>query len=407
MRDLLPKDHLIHQHINSVARSIGKLYGYEEVSTPILEYTKVFDRTLGDTSDVVSKEMYSFLDKSNDSIALRPEFTASIMRAYISNSLTHDLPLKYFSSGPLFRYDRPQAGRQRQFHQFNFENIGDATPYSDAEIIKLASHILTELEIIDDVTLELNSLGCMESRNSYEQALVKYFREHFDELSDESQKRLEKNPLRIFDSKNENDKVISAAAPMMEDFYTDSARDYFKEVKGHLDSLKVKYVINPRLVRGFDYYCHTAFEFTTTKLGAQSGILGGGRYNGLAKLMGGPDTPAIGFAAGIERIFLLKEYLLEPERSVCIIPIGQECLNIAITLADELRNRQIATNIDFQGKVPKRIQRAVQKNAKFAVFIGDEEIKSGKFRLKNLDTKDEKEISLDQLITEVQIKSGA
>jgi histidyl-tRNA synthetase len=401
MKDLLPRDHLVHRHIINTARAIGSLYGYEEVSTPILEYTKVFDRTLGDTSDVVSKEMYSFLDKSNDSVALRPEFTAGIMRAFISNGLQQDLPLKYFSAGPLFRYDRPQAGRQRQFHQFNFENIGSGTPYSDAETIKLASHILAKLGILEDITLEINSLGCYESRKNYEQALTGYFRKHFDELSEDSKKRLEKKPLRIFDSKNEADKLISVEAPLIEDFYTNEAANYFAEVKKYLDHLEVKYVVNPRLVRGFDYYCHTAFEFTTTKLGAQGTVLGGGRYDGLAKLMGGPDTPAIGFAAGIERIAMMRGYAPEAPRSVYIIPVSSECTDYAIDLTNKLRMQNIHTILDLQGKVPKRLQRAVEKNAKFAVFIGSEEMASGKFKLKDLDSKTESELPLEQLIKAV------
>lgn len=402
MKDLLPRDHLVHRHIIETARTIGSLYGYEEVSTPILEYTKVFDRTLGDTSDVVSKEMYSFLDKSNDSVALRPEFTAGIMRAFISNGLQQDLPLKYFSAGPIFRYDRPQAGRQRQFHQFNFENIGNGTPYSDAETIKLASHILAELGVLADVTLEINSLGCYESRKNYEQALSDYFRGRFDELSEDSKKRLENKPLRILDSKNETDKLIVLDAPLLENFYTDEAASYFAEVRRYLDQLEVQYVVNPRIVRGLDYYCHTAFEFTTTKLGAQGTVLGGGRYDGLAKLMGGPDTPGIGFAAGIERIAMMREYAPTVPRAVYIIPISPECTDFAISLANKLRNQHIHTIIDMQGKVPKRLQRAVEKNARFAVFIGTEEMASGKFKLKDLNTKTENELSLEQLIKAVK-----
>lgn len=402
MKDLLPRDQRVHRHIVSTAKAISSLYGYEEVSTPILEYTKVFDRTLGDTSDVVSKEMYNFLDKSNDSVVLRPEFTAGIMRAFISNGLPQDLPLKYFSSGPLFRYDRPQLGRQRQFHQFNFENIGNGTPYSDAETIKLACHILSELGVLADVTLEINSLGCPESRKKYDQALTDYFRSHFDKLSEDSKKRLDKKPLRILDSKNEADKLILIDAPLIEDFYTDESANYFKEVKKYLDYLEVPYVVNPRLVRGLDYYCHTAFEFTTTKLGAQTSVLAGGRYDGLAKLMGGIDTPAIGFAGGIERILLVRDFALEAPRSVYIIPISQECNDFAITLANNLRMQHIQTALDLQGKVPKRLQRAVDKNAKFAIFIGDEERANGKFKLKDLDAKTESELSYEQLIKAVK-----
>lgn len=402
MKDLLPADYLVHEHITSVAKAIGSLYGYETMTTPILEYTKVFDRTLGDTSDIVSKEMYSFIDKGGDSIAIRPEFTAGIIRAYISNNLGHNLPLKYFSYGPIFRHDRPQAGRQRQFHQFNFEHLGDASPYSDAEMIRLAAHILSDLAIIDDVTLELNSLGCQQSRTNYATALSNYFQGYFDKLSPESKIRLEKKPLRILDSKSEEDKKIVAGAPLISDFYTDESARRFEEVQKYLDSLGVSYNINPRLVRGLDYYCHTAFEFTTTKLGAQSSVLGGGRYDGLAKMMGGADTPAIGFAAGIERIALMGDYELRPPRCTYIIPIGEECFDFAMSLVNQLRMQYIHTIFDPHGKVQKRLQRAVEKNAGFAIFIGEDEIRTGKFKLKDLDSQQESELSLEQLIKRIR-----
>lgn len=398
MKDLLPEDYKVHDFIIKKAREIGELYGYKPMSTPILEYTKVFNRSMGESSDVISKEIYSFLDKSDESVALRPEFTAGIMRAFISNNLQQKLPLKFFSYGPVFRYDRPQAGRQRQFHQLNYEYIGASGSYSDAEVIKLAVDTLTSLEIEKDVTLELNSLGCVESRANYQQELVKYLNNFKDELSEDSQKRLIKNPLRILDSKNENDQKIIANAPILSEYYTDEAKKYFDELLKYLDGLDVKYKINPRLVRGLDYYCHTAFEFTATKLGAQSTILAGGRYDGLSKVMGGENVPAIGFAAGIERLALMKEYNIVSVRPVFILPIKDNNIEPCLIIADKLRLQNIPVIMYAAGKIAKRMQRAIAENAGFVIFIGDTEQENNNLKLKNLDKEEEYLMSFEQVV---------
>ena len=324
MKDLLPDDYQAQSSIIKTAEDVATIFGYRTMSTPITEYTSVFARTLGDTSEVVSKEMYSFLDRSDESITLRPEFTAGIMRAFISNGLHHQVPLRFFSYGPVFRYDRPQAGRQRQFHQINFEYLGADGPYTDAEMLKMAQTLLTDLGIMDNITLELNSIGCTESRAKYTEALTAYFSKYKNDLSPESQLRLEKNPLRILDSKSEQDKKLIPDSPVITGYYTDESKEYFDKVLEYLDILDVKYTLNPRLVRGLDYYSHTAFEFTTDKLGAQSTVLAGGRYDGLSKIMGGPELPAIGFAAGIERIALMREYQAKFARPIVIVPIGDE-----------------------------------------------------------------------------------
>lgn len=397
-KDLLPKDFAIHNYIINTAKRIGELYGYESMSTPIIEYTKVFDRTLGDTSDVISKEMYSFLDRSNESIALRPEFTAGIIRAFISNGLTYNIPLKFFSTGPLFRYDRPQLGRQRQLHQVNYEYIGAQEAYSDAETLKLAQDLLIALEVMDDVTLELNSLGCEDSRALYQKKLTEYFHDHKSTLSEDSIRRLSKNPLRILDSKDEGDKKIILNAPLVSDYYTDSARKYFDEVLEYLNLLGVKYTINQRLVRGLDYYCHTAFEFTTSKLGSQSTLIGGGRYDGLVKLMGGPDTKAIGFAGGIERLSMMREYNVTQGRSVIIMPIGDDNLGVSLVLADKLRQNNLKTIVDNKGKIDKRLVRALDQCAKYVIFIGDDERKSGKYKLKDLDKREELSLTIETIL---------
>ena len=402
MKDLLPHEWRIAKHIENIALQTGKLYGYEGFSTPILESASVFDRTLGDTSDVVSKEMYCFADKKGRLVALRPEFTASIMRAVISNGLKHKLPLKLFSSGPLFRYDRPQEGRQRQFHQVNFEYIGALGSYSDAETIALATHFLSNLGILEDITLELNSLGCSETRKSYQTALVAYFKNYLSDLSTDSKQRLEQNPLRILDSKDENDRLISKDAPVISDFYSNEAKEYFKQVRHHLDNLGINYVINPKLVRGLDYYSHTTFEFTTAKLGAQSTVLAGGRYDGLAQLMGEDEIPAIGFAAGIERLAMMCKFSLEQERPTYIIPIGNECLDYSILLINQLRKINISAIIEFDGKIGKRLQAAVSANAKYVIFIGTQELNTNSYKLKDLDTGVEQTVTIAEMLKVVK-----
>ncbi len=404
MKDLLPGDYNIFKYIENTAFNTAKLYGYEGFATPILESIAVFDRTLGETSDVVNKELYCFEDKKGRKVAMRPEFTAGIMRAYISNSMQHQLPLKLFSCGPIFRYDRPQEGRQRQFHQLNFEYLGAKTPYSDAETILTATHILQKLDIMQDLTLELNSLGCSESRDNYQAALIEYFEQHTNSLSEDSKKRLHKNPLRILDSKDKTDQEIAQNAPKIPDYYTKESAEYFGSVQKYLDNLGIKYTVNNKMVRGLDYYSHTAFEFTTTKLGAQSTVLAGGRYDGLAKLMGGPETPSIGFAAGIERIALMREYKIKTPPTIAVIPIGDECLLPAAKLAQELRNKNYICNIEHTGKVNKRIQNALDKNASHAIFIGSEELVNNNFKLKNLIQNTENTVSKEELLASIEKK---
>ncbi len=398
MKDLLPDDFRVHQYIEKIAYDTAKLYGYEGFSTPLLEYASVFDRTLGETSDVISKETYSFTSKGGDLITLRPEFTAGIVRAFISNGLKQKIPLKLFSSGPVFRYDRPQKGRQRQFHQLNFEYIGAKGPYSDAETIGLAAHILDNLNILQDVTLELNSLGCNESRKRYQSALKEYFKKHFDTLSDDSKERLEKNPLRILDSKNESDKKIANNAPIITDYYTDSASQYFEEVKSYLDKMQVKYVVNPRLARGLDYYCHTAFEFVTDKLGAQGTVLAGGRYDGLTTLMGESEIPSIGFAAGLERLSLMNDFKIPIDRPVIVIALDQNCIDYAIDITNSMRKNNLNIRLKLSGKVSKHMQNALAENASHIIFIGPDEVSKKIYKLKNLDTKSEIELSSQELL---------
>ena len=288
-------------------RAVAARYGYAEVATPIFEFTEVFARTLGETSDVVTKEMYSFTDRGGEALTLRPEYTAGVARAFISGALGQNLPVKLFCSGPMFRYERPQKGRLRQFHQIDVEVIGAPEPLADVEVIALGAQILRALGLAEHVRLELNTLGDPESRQAYRDRLVGYLSAYRDRLSPDSQARLERNPLRILDSKDEGDREILKGAPTLDASLNEASKAFFAGVRAGLDALGIAYAINPMLVRGLDYYTHTAFEFTTDRLGAQGAVLAGGRYDGLVAAMGGPDTPGIGWAAGVERLAMLLD----------------------------------------------------------------------------------------------------
>ncbi|NVN12407.1 histidine--tRNA ligase, partial [Nguyenibacter vanlangensis] len=305
--DLIGEAQLRHAHVVQTARRIAGLYGFDEWTTPIFEDTRVFSRSLGDTSDVVSKEMYTFEDRGGESLTLRPEGTAAICRALVTNGLTQSLPQKVFYAGPMFRYERPQKGRYRQFHQIGAELIGAAEPLADAETIAMGRDILAALGIAGDTVLELNTLGDAESRVAWRAALIAYFTDLRDQLSEDSLARLERNPLRILDSKAPQDRALVADAPRIGAYLTEPARAFWDGLRSALDLLGVPFRENPGIVRGLDYYGHTAFEFVTERLGAQGTVLAGGRYDGLVAEMGGPRTPAIGWAGGIERLAMLLD----------------------------------------------------------------------------------------------------
>lgn len=292
-------------HVVETFERVRKLYRFRRVEMPVFEKTEVFSRSIGETTDVVSKEMYSFEDRGGESLTLRPEFTAGICRAFLSNGWQQHAPLKVGTHGPLFRYERPQKGRYRQFHQLDAEILGAGEPQADVELLVMADQLLKELGIADGVTLMLNTLGDAPSREAWRLALIDYFRAVKDELSEDSQDRLERNPLRILDSKDPRDKAFTEAAPKIDDFLSDEAQDFFARVTAGLDAAGVAWTRAPALVRGLDYYRHTAFEFVTDRLGAQGTVLGGGRYDGLMESLGGPHTPAVGWAAGIERLAML------------------------------------------------------------------------------------------------------
>ena len=395
--DILAEDHRLYRLVMETAYEIAARYGYQEHSTPIFEFTDVFARTLGDTSDIVTKEMYTFADRNGESLTLRPEYTAGICRMFISNGMTQQLPLKVFCRGPMFRYERPQKGRQRQFHQIDAEILGVAEPLADIEVIALGAHILEALGLMDQVKLELNTLGDSESRAAYRKRLVEYFNDFRGKLSEESLIRLGKNPLRILDSKDKGDRVIVKGAPLMSETLNALSEDFFAQVKQGLDSVGVAYHIEPHLVRGMDYYCHTAFEFTTDTLGAQGAVLAGGRYDGLIETMGGPRTPGIGWAAGVERLSMMVGDAPEAPRPIVVIPVGADQASKALIITQRLRKAGLNVNLGFSGNVKKRLNRANKVNAVAALLIGEDELAKGVATLRDMETGEQYEAPLSSL----------
>ena len=395
--DLLPEDCLRHRRVTEVFRGLALRFGFGEIATPIFEFSEVFKRTLGETSDVVTKEMYSFTDRGGEEITLRPENTAGIARAFISGGLSQHLPLKFFASGPMFRYERPQKGRLRQFHQLDVEILGVAEPLADIEVIALGDQLLRDLAVDHLTTLELNSLGDRDSRAAHRAALVEYFSGHRDALSADSRQRLERNPLRILDSKDPGDRRLIADAPEMGDYLNAGSADFFAAVRAGLDSLGIAYTVNPRLVRGLDYYTHTAFEFTTTALGAQGAVIAGGRYDGLIETMGGPPTPGIGWAAGIERLAMLIAEPPEVRRLIAVIPTDAEAMRDALVLTHALRQSGFTVDLGYRGNVAKRMKRANKLGARAAVILGEDERAIGAVTLRNLDTGEQESVPLPEL----------
>lgn len=399
--DLLGEDMLRHRHVHTTARSLSARYGFSEIATPIFEFTEVFARTLGDTSDVVTKEMYTFADRGGEQLTLRPENTAGVARAFMTNGLQQSLPAKFFYHGPMFRYERPQKGRMRQFHQIGVEVLGAPEALADVETIALGAHILDELGVLAKTVLHLNSLGDPESRAAYRDRLVAYFSDHAANLSEDSKNRLHKNPMRILDSKDEGDRALVADAPLMADSLNQASKDFFQAVTDGLDALGIAYTLDPRLVRGLDYYTHTAFEFVTTHLGAQGTVLGGGRYDGLIRSMGGPEMPGVGWAAGVERLAALIETPPADLSPVAIIPIGGAAEKAAWQLAAELRRAGHAVELAYKGKPGQRMKRADRAKARLALFLGEDELAAGMVKLRDLATGEERSVARDTLLAEL------
>jgi histidyl-tRNA synthetase len=385
-------------HVVETFERIRKLYRFRRVEMPVFEKTEVFSRSLGETTDVVSKEMYSFLDRGEESLTLRPEFTAGIARAYLTDGWQQYAPLKVATHGPLFRYERPQKGRYRQFHQLDAEIIGAAEPQADVELLAMADQLLKELGIADGVTLQLNTLGDAPSREAWRMALVEHFRTARDALSEDSQERLEKNPLRILDSKDPRDKALVHEAPRIDDFLSGEAERFFVQVTDGLDAAGVKWERAATLVRGLDYYRHTAFEFVTDRLGAQGTVLGGGRYDGLIENLGGAHTPAVGWAAGIERLaMLVGDAVPAPRFDVAVIPMDDAAIGEANRVARLLRAQWNSVEIFSTGKFKKRLTRANEGGALLAVIIGEDELGAGEVTVKDLHGGEQMRMTLDDL----------
>jgi len=393
--DLLPDEARRHRYVEQTAFDVASLYGFGEIMTPVFEFTEVFARTLGETSDVVSKEMYTFTDRGGDSLTLRPENTAGVARALISGGLSQSLPLKFFYRGPMFRYERPQKGRLRQFHQIGVELLGVEGPQADIEVITVGWHILEKLGLSEHITVEINSLGDTDSRNAYRAALVAYLSGFKDRLSADSRERLERNPLRVLDSKDEGDKVIVADAPLLIDYLNPASKEFFEKVQAGLAALGVPVKLNPKLVRGLDYYSHTAFEFITSALGAQGTVMAGGRYDGLVGQMGGPATAGIGWAAGVERLSMLLGEIDAARRPIAVIPMGEG--DAALLVSHRLRHAGFAVELGYSGNMKKRLARANKANARAAVILGEDELSRQAATVRDLDSGEQEEVPLSEL----------
>ena len=384
--DLYGQDIELFNLVIHLTKKLAKTYSFQEISTPIMEDSKVFC-TLGETSDIVNKETYSFLDRDKTSITLRPEFTAAIVRAVISNGMLQSLPLRLFSYGPLFRHERPQKCRLRQFHQINFEYMGSSHLNVDIELVTLAHDILSGLGINNNAILLVNTLGTPKCRDNYKAALIDYLSKYKSELSDISLQRLERNPLRILDTKDEKERKIVREAPILYDFIDKDLKKRFEKILSHLALLNIKFEQLPNLVRGLDYYSDFVFEFVTYDLGSQGTILAGGRYDGLISQMGGNAIPAAGFAAGIERLIeLLKPYhkKVEEQKQVYLVPIGHEAEDYSLSLSHKLRSHEFDIQVDYGLTLKKRMQKANRLGVKYCIIFGEEELKSKNFVLKNM-----------------------
>jgi len=390
MNDILPADSQYWQRVESTAAGLLAAYGYQQIRLPVLERTELFSRSIGEATDIVEKEMYTFVDRNGDQITMRPEGTAGVVRAGLSNGLFHNQQQKLWLTGPMFRHEKPQRGRYRQFHQLSVEAVGYAEPEIDAELIVLSARLWAELGITS-VTLELNSLGTPAARARYRAALVDYFSGRKDELDEDSERRLERNPMRILDSKNPGMRSVIAEAPLLAEFLDDESRAHFDLVKACLGEVGVDYVINPRLVRGLDYYSRTVFEWVTDKLGAQSAICSGGRYDGLIAELGGRETPAVGWALGLERVVELMRAdgvdLAEQAPHVCMVVIGDAARRRGFAVADRLRRAVTGLRV-FTGQTAAgfkaQMRRADKSGARFALIIGDDEVAADRVSLKDL-----------------------
>jgi len=405
--DILPPETLKWQYIEKKTHELFSNYNYQEIRTPIFEYTELFQRGIGEVTDIVEKEMYTFEDKGNRSITLRPEGTASVIRSFLENKIYGQAqPTKYYYIGPMFRYERPQSGRFRQFHQLGVEAIASNDPALDAEIISLGIRLLQNFGL-DNLEVHLNSVGCKDCRPDYVEKLKKYLIENKDQLCDNCKSRIERNPLRVLDCKNKSCKTVINDAPKITNNLCDNCADHFEDVQNYLDVLNLEYIINPLLVRGLDYYTNTAFEIKDNALGAQDTVFGGGRYNGLAEEIGNRDLPGIGFALGIERLLLSLEAKgielpVESGVDLYITVIGEKAKIESFKLLDKLRNEGFKTEMDYLDRgVGSQMKSADRMNAEYTIIIGEDELNKNSATIRNMKSGDEKEIKLSNLLEEM------
>lgn len=405
--DILPTDSYKWQFVENRMLETAKLFGFQEIRIPVFEHTEVFTRSVGDTTDVVQKEMYTFDDKGGRSITLRPEFTAGVIRSAIEKGLVNGaLPLKTCYIGGCYRYEKPQAGRLREFHQFGVECIGASAPNADAEVIALAKQVLDSIGI-EKISLEINSIGCPECRKNFQNALKEYFYKNIDNLCDTCKDRLERNPMRILDCKSPICKKICEDAPVVIDYLCEDCSNHFHMVKKHLNAAGIEFTVNPHIVRGLDYYTRTVFEFVSGDIGAQSTVCGGGRYDGLIAQMGGPETASLGFAMGIERLMMVLESQKTelPKSNICdlyIVTMGENASLKASELCNILRTDGFKVQTDISNRGLKAQMKYANKiSAQYTLVLGDTEVDSGKAKLKNMNTGNETEISLDTISQEL------
>ncbi|PMR74395.1 histidine--tRNA ligase [Billgrantia endophytica] len=414
MNDLLPDQSPLWQYFEGKVRALMQRYGYAEIRTPIVEQTALFARSIGEVTDIVEKEMYTFEDRNGDSLTLRPENTASCVRAAMEHGLLHNQTQRLWYQGPMFRHERPQKGRYRQFHQVGVEAFGLDGPDIDAEVILLSARLWKDLGLLDHVTLELNSLGSNEARAAYRDTLVTYFEQHRDQLDEDSLRRLTSNPLRILDSKNPAMADMLADAPRLMDHLDDASRHHFERLTATLEAAGIDYTINPRLVRGLDYYCRTVFEWTTTALGSQGTVCAGGRYDGLVEQLGGKPTPAVGFAMGIERLVLLLQTLglipdgALPELDVYLLPMDDSATADAMLLAEQLRTELPGLSLQLHcggGSFKSRIKKADRSGAQLALLLGEDELAGNSVTVKFLrEERDQQSLARDGLANSLALR---
>ena len=404
IKDILPKDSPVWHRVELTARRIFECFGFCEIRVPIMEKTSLFQRSIGETTDIVEKEMYTFRDRDDELLTLRPEATASVIRAYIEHNLSASDPVtRLYTMGPMFRRERPQKGRFRQFHQMDVELFGDESPASDAEVIFMLMHFLQSLSV-ENLSLEINSLGCKACRPVFSQAVVDYLKGQESSLCPDCQRRIYTNPLRVFDCKVESCGSVIAGAPRILDFLCADCLEHFSRVKSYLNDLKLPYEINSRMVRGLDYYTRTAFEVKSGELGAQNSLAGGGRYDGLVHFLGGPDVPGIGFGIGMERLIacLPPADQSPPSADIFIAALGEQAQKIAFTLTQELHRKGICAAMDYSGKSLKsQMKRADKLNSAYTLIFGDREIRENCVELRDMNTKNQQRLPLDHLLEAV------